>query len=150
MGMQGVAIADVARVSVVVQVRQQSENRPDGSKRPHPTVCQHHTALPAYTSSSTPFTMMLSRTSPQLAALARRAIATRSLTTVAEAVRTAEDALKYSGYSSIDFTIDQNAKVYDAVQKFAAFNIGCLVTTDQEGKLMLYALPAQMCDAIHL
>lgn len=78
--------------------------------------------------------MMLSRTSPQLTALARRAVASRSFTTVGEAVRTAEDALKYSGYSSIDFTIDQDAKVYDAVQKFAAFNIGCLVTTDKQGK----------------
>ena len=78
--------------------------------------------------------MMLSRTSPQLAALARRATASRGLTTVAEAVRTAEDALKYSGYSSIDFTIDEDMKVYDAVQKFAAFNIGCLVTTDKQGE----------------
>lgn len=81
--------------------------------------------------------MMLSRTSPHVAALARRAVASQQrgqLTTVAEAVRTAEDALKHSGYSSIDFTIDQDAKVYDAVQKFAAFNIGCLVTTDKEGE----------------
>ena len=47
---------------------------------------------------------------------------------------TADDALKYSGYSEIDFTIKEDAPVYDAVQKFAAFNIGCLVTTDAAGK----------------
>lgn len=78
---------------------------------------------------------MLSRAAPQLAALARRPVAARGMTTVAEAVQTAEDALKHSGYSSIDFTIDEDMKVYDAVQKFAAFNIGCLVTTDKEGEL---------------
>ena len=54
-------------------------------------------------------------------------------TTVKEAAN-ASDALKFSGYSEIDFTIDENAMVYEAVQKFAAFNIGCLVTTDAAGK----------------
>jgi hypothetical protein len=47
---------------------------------------------------------------------------------------TANDALKYSGYSEIDFTISEDSTVYDAVQKFAAFNIGCLVTIDSAGK----------------
>jgi predicted transcriptional regulator len=56
------------------------------------------------------------------------------LSTVAECA-TANDALKYSGYSEIDFTIKEDATVYDAVQKFAAFNIGCLVTTDAAGKI---------------
>jgi hypothetical protein len=78
--------------------------------------------------------MMLSRTTTQFAALARRAVAPRAFTTVAEAVHTAEDALKFSGYSSIDFTIAEDLMVYDAVQKFAAFNIGCLVTTDKAGE----------------
>ena len=56
------------------------------------------------------------------------------MTTVQEAVgATADDALKYSGYSAIDFTISEDATVYDAVQKFAGFNIGCLVTTDAAG-----------------
>jgi predicted transcriptional regulator len=58
----------------------------------------------------------------------------RAMTTVREAA-TADDALKFSGYQSIDFTIKDNASVYDAVQKFAAFNIGCLVTTDEAGTL---------------
>lgn len=59
----------------------------------------------------------------------------RSFTTVIEAA-TAGDALKYSGYSAIDFTINEDATVFDAVQKFAAFNIGCLVTTDAAGMLI--------------
>jgi signal-transduction protein with cAMP-binding, CBS, and nucleotidyltransferase domain len=79
---------------------------------------------------------MLSRS---VATLSRRAFAassSRLFTTVREAAgSTADDALKYSGYSSIDFTIPEDAKVYDAVQKFAAFNIGCLVTTDKAGNM---------------
>lgn len=54
-------------------------------------------------------------------------------TTVDEAMKTVSDALKFSGYSEIDFTIPEDAKVYDAVQKFAGFNIGCLVVTDKAG-----------------
>lgn len=55
-------------------------------------------------------------------------------TSVKEAA-TADDALRFSGYSAIDFTIPEDAPVYDAVQKFAAFNIGCLVTVDTAGKI---------------
>ncbi|EEC47177.1 predicted protein [Phaeodactylum tricornutum CCAP 1055/1] len=58
------------------------------------------------------------------------ASAVRSIATV-----TADDALKYSGYMQIDFTIPEDTPVYDAVQKFAAFNIGCLVTTDKAGNM---------------
>jgi hypothetical protein len=81
--------------------------------------------------------------------LSRVALATRSLARPAaarfaapSAVRcytvenamTADDALQLSGYNSIDYTIKDNATVFDAVHKFAAFNIGCLVTVD-DGKL---------------
>lgn len=52
--------------------------------------------------------------------------------TVREAA-TADDALRFSGYSEIDFTIPEDSPVYTAVQKFAAFNIGCLVTVDAAG-----------------
>jgi hypothetical protein len=58
----------------------------------------------------------------------------RGFGTVRE-VATADDALRFSGYSAIDFTIPEDAPVYDAVQKFAAFNIGCLVTVDSAGTL---------------
>ena len=68
--------------------------------------------------------------------LMRRAVLrpqlTASFATVKEAA-TVSDALKFSGYSEIDFTIPEDAKVYDAVQKFAAYNIGCLVVTDAAG-----------------
>jgi predicted transcriptional regulator len=67
----------------------------------------------------------------------RRGLVARTFTTVQEAVTsTADDAMKFSGYSSIDFTISEDSKVYDAVQKFAAFNIGCLVTVDGSGTLL--------------
>jgi len=33
----------------------------------------------------------------------------------------------------IDYTINENDTVYEAVQKFAAYNVGCLVTVDAEG-----------------
>ena len=68
--------------------------------------------------------------------LMRRAVLrpqqTASFATVKDAA-TVSDALKFSGYSEIDFTIPEDAKVYDAVQKFAAYNIGCLVVTDAAG-----------------
>jgi pyocin large subunit-like protein len=79
---------------------------------------------------------MLSRTAVSLsrraAVPAFAASASRSVTTVAEAA-TADDALKFSGYQQIDFKIKDTATVYEAVQKLAAFNIGCLVTTDEAG-----------------
>jgi predicted transcriptional regulator len=56
----------------------------------------------------------------------------RTMTSVKDAA-TADDALRFSGYSAIDFTIPEDAPVYNAVQKFAAFNIGCLVTVDAAG-----------------
>ncbi|CAB9499367.1 CBS domain-containing protein [Seminavis robusta] len=61
-------------------------------------------------------------------------VAPRSMVTVGEAL-TAEDAREVSGYSSIDYTINEDATVYDVVQKFAAFNIGCLVVTDSTGNM---------------
>mmetsp|Transcript_7730 Transcript_7730/g.22421 ORF Transcript_7730/g.22421 Transcript_7730/m.22421 type:complete len:192 (+) Transcript_7730:140-715(+) len=52
-----------------------------------------------------------------------------------EDVMTADDANKLSGYHDIDYTITEDAPVIDAVQKFAAYNIGCLATTDASGNL---------------
>jgi len=76
---------------------------------------------------------MLSRATSVFA----RRISARSFTTVADAA-TADDALKFSGYSTIDFTIKEDVPVYDAVQKFAAFNIGCLVTVDGTGTSVMW------------
>ncbi|KAG5192271.1 hypothetical protein JKP88DRAFT_191206 [Tribonema minus] len=46
-------------------------------------------------------------------------------------VRTAQHAWEKSCYYNIDYMIDQESKVYDAVQRMAAFNVGCLVVTEQ-------------------
>jgi predicted transcriptional regulator len=75
---------------------------------------------------------MLSRASTTFCRRSLAPSTARSMTTVGATVK---DALKFSGYSTIDFTIQDDAPVYDAVQKFAAFNIGCLVTTDKAGTL---------------
>ena len=72
------------------------------------------------------------------ATIARAAV--RPLSFTVRDVATIHDALKYSGYSAIDFTIPEDAPTYDAVQKFAAFNIGCLVTTDKAGGLLFQYL----------
>lgn len=47
---------------------------------------------------------------------------------------TATDAWNKSCYSEIDYTIKEDLPVYEAVQKFAAYNIGCLVTVDSDGE----------------
>mmetsp|Transcript_24209 Transcript_24209/g.41149 ORF Transcript_24209/g.41149 Transcript_24209/m.41149 type:complete len:195 (-) Transcript_24209:246-830(-) len=58
----------------------------------------------------------------------------RTFTSVNQAL-TADDAWKKSGYVEIDYTINDDAFVYDAVQKLAGFNIGCLVTVDNDGQM---------------
>ncbi|MGK3733269.1 MAG: hypothetical protein ACI90V_000105 [Bacillariaceae sp.] len=85
---------------------------------------------------------MLSRIAPIVArsAAARStsmvapAMSTRGFATAGEAL-TAGDAAKLSGYSNIEFRINESAMVIDAVQQFAAHNIGCLVTVNDAGKL---------------
>lgn len=62
----------------------------------------------------------------QLTFRARPAITTATRT-FAQSVKeglTATDAWNKSCYSEIDYTISDDAAVYDAVQKFAAYNIG--------------------------
>ena len=51
---------------------------------------------------------------------------------------TATDAWSKSCYSDMDYTINENLSVYEAVQKFAAYNVGCLVTTNDEGENHLW------------
>ena len=51
---------------------------------------------------------------------------------------TATDAWSKSCYSEMDYTINENLPVYDAVQKFAAYNVGCLVTTNDEGEIYIF------------
>ncbi len=84
---------------------------------------------------------MLSRAAP-LARVASRSFARpvgfRAFSTPLEDVSTAADASKISGYSEIDYIINEDSPVIDAVQRFAAYNIGCLVTTDKAG---MYHVP---------
>jgi len=57
----------------------------------------------------------------------------RSMGTLEESVE-ASQAYKNSCYLQIDFTINEEDTVYEAVQRFSAYNVGCLVTVDTGGK----------------
>eukprot|EP00581_Thalassiosira_minuscula_P031023 CAMPEP_0183765004 /NCGR_PEP_ID=MMETSP0739-20130205/10667_1 /TAXON_ID=385413 /ORGANISM="Thalassiosira miniscula, Strain CCMP1093" /LENGTH=162 /DNA_ID=CAMNT_0026003617 /DNA_START=222 /DNA_END=710 /DNA_ORIENTATION=- len=49
--------------------------------------------------------------------------------------RDASYAWNKSCYSGMDYSIGEDSTVYEAVEKFAAYNVGCLVTKDADGKL---------------
>jgi len=49
----------------------------------------------------------------------------------------AESAWKASCYYQMDFTISEDDTVYEAVQKFAAFDVGAFVTLDASGKCFI-------------
>lgn len=46
----------------------------------------------------------------------------------------AQSAWQKSCYYEMDFSISEESSVHEAVQRFAAYDIGCLVTTDAEGR----------------
>ena len=52
--------------------------------------------------------------------------------------RTAEHAWNKSCYSGMDYTISDDATVFDMVEKLAAYDVGCLVTKDEEGKTFFF------------
>lgn len=58
----------------------------------------------------------------------------RSMGTLEESVE-ASQAYKNSCYLQIDFTINEEDTVYEAVQRFSAYNVGCLVTVDTGGNI---------------
>lgn len=58
----------------------------------------------------------------------------RTMGTLEESIE-ASQAYKKSCYMAINFTIDEERTVYEAVQRFSAYNIGCLVTTDSTGRI---------------
>lgn len=60
------------------------------------------------------------------------ATAPRAFSTVGTAY-TAKCAAELSGYKEINFSIDEDATVLEAVRTFVAHNIGCLVTTNSNG-----------------
>lgn len=47
----------------------------------------------------------------------------------------AMSAWQKSCYYEMDFSIPEDSTVHEAVQRFAAYDIGCLVTTDTEGNI---------------
>ncbi len=79
-------------------------------------------------SRAVPFTRVAARS------FTRPVVGSRAFTATIEDASTAADAAALSGYSDIDFVISDDLPVIDAVQRFAAYNIGCLVTTDSAGK----------------
>lgn len=50
----------------------------------------------------------------------------------------AKSAWEKSCYFEMDFSIAEDATVYEAVQRFAAYDIGCLVTLDAKGMYNIY------------
>ena len=65
---------------------------------------------------------------------------TRSFSSAIEENLSAKDAWQKSCYVQIDYTISEEATVYDAIQRFAAYDIGCLVTVDAEGAFICLEL----------
>eukprot|EP00949_MAST-11_sp_MAST-11-sp1_P003888 g3888.t1 len=62
--------------------------------------------------------------------------ATRSMSQLGDIQRgNAKSAWERSCYFNISYTISEDKTVFEAVQLFSAFNIGCLVTTDANGKI---------------
>jgi predicted transcriptional regulator len=47
------------------------------------------------------------------------------------------NAWNASCYHEMDFSIPENSTVFEAVERFAAYDIGALVTTDENGKFGL-------------
>mmetsp|Transcript_26056 Transcript_26056/g.61854 ORF Transcript_26056/g.61854 Transcript_26056/m.61854 type:complete len:188 (+) Transcript_26056:112-675(+) len=63
-------------------------------------------------------------------------VAARGVQTLGDAkAATAGCAWKKSCYSGIDYTINEDSPVIEAVEKLAAYNVGALVTTDVQGNL---------------
>lgn len=56
--------------------------------------------------------------------------------TTVENRSSAKDALQKSCYFKIDFGISEEATVYEAVQRFAAYNIGALAVTNDDKKVI--------------
>lgn len=81
---------------------------------------------------------MLSRAATTFIRKAPRAStlsATRRSIGTLEEIPSAKTAWEKSCYFEMDFTIPEEASVFEAVQKFAAYDIGCLVTTSESGAI---------------
>eukprot|EP00560_Eucampia_antarctica_P003736 CAMPEP_0197833582 /NCGR_PEP_ID=MMETSP1437-20131217/19461_1 /TAXON_ID=49252 ORGANISM="Eucampia antarctica, Strain CCMP1452" /NCGR_SAMPLE_ID=MMETSP1437 /ASSEMBLY_ACC=CAM_ASM_001096 /LENGTH=197 /DNA_ID=CAMNT_0043437707 /DNA_START=43 /DNA_END=636 /DNA_ORIENTATION=- len=72
---------------------------------------------------------------PQFARASTSLLQSRSFGSSVEQVVTATDAFKKSCYLEINFAINEESTVYEAVQQFAAYDIGALVTVDSAGNV---------------
>lgn len=70
--------------------------------------------------------------SRQLWSVAARTVARRSFGTVAEST-TATDGWQNSRTMEVLFSINDDEPVHNAVQMLATYDIGCLVTTGDDG-----------------
>ena len=61
-------------------------------------------------------------------------VARRSMGSKLGEAQTASHAWKKSCYNGIDYTIGDDCTVLEAIQKLAAYDVGCLVTTDANGE----------------
>jgi len=62
-------------------------------------------------------------------------IRTRGLSTIVRSI-SAVNVFEKSCYHKIDFKINKDASVQEAVMRFSAFNIGCLAVTDESNKVV--------------
>jgi predicted transcriptional regulator len=60
----------------------------------------------------------------------------RTIATYAKSPISALNVFQKSCYFKIDFKINENATVREAVTRFTAFNIGCLAVTDKNNKVV--------------
>jgi len=106
----------------------------DGTTVQFAFVCQE-TEADTTINAQSPFLNIMSRLFPTTV---RKALqlhtSSRTLSTVST-VFMADDAAELSGYKNIDFCIDEDATVLEAVKKFVFHNIGCLVTRNGNGDL---------------
>lgn len=72
----------------------------------------------------------------------------RSMGTSLIEVDDAGDTFKKSCYFEMDFTISEDAMVYEAVQRFAAFDVGAFVTLDANGMYRETAAATFLCRLI--
>mmetsp|Transcript_19794 Transcript_19794/g.29211 ORF Transcript_19794/g.29211 Transcript_19794/m.29211 type:complete len:153 (-) Transcript_19794:73-531(-) len=79
--------------------------------------------------------LLLKRATPLVFNKTAPIVAARRTFASIEENKKAFDAWQKSCYAEIDYTIPESATVFEAVQRFAAYKIGCLVTTDADGNL---------------
>ena len=104
------------------------------------TVLRRSLARSAAAATSTAVRSTTAAFVPATAVAAHTLPSARSFSSAIEENLSAKDAWQKSCYVQIDYTISEEATVYDAIQRFAAYDIGCLVTVDAEGAFICLEL----------